>query len=604
MAVHKPNLKYLEYQLISILEQSIRPNQIIIVVDGNFSENLRINILKILKDCSIENIIVKNKNEQGYSSAFRYGLKFVKSDIVYFSDQDDIWNRNKIEVTSKYLKTGSCDAVINNCQFYWDKGQKFGPTKAKIIKNYFGSLNPFIAGCCTAITRRVSDLMIEGLFDYLEYDEQAHLIANLVSRRKIVLENLQLYRRHNANSSLNDINSGLLQTKPFFDVLQKYLLSWKVSTLLWSKKNEKYKIFKTYLRVGKLTKVHFGPFEGKLLRGWILAITSYYTQSSIGSVLRIIFFKYLYSSLRYISPSSRDYLKIPNKLNKNFIVSRLNLDLFHRWGVGVFSIIKRGNNAQTIYDDLERLVIFSAEQNKSLLLLRLSDGEFKLLLGLPLLAKGISLKSRLGVLFRLIKYFFTNNFEISNTNYSGNSKLSLKSLKKIRNKSWLNIKNYSNDIIFCAHLSWSNKSKNQIPYINKFLSTFITLNPSELDKKLFPFYFVYAMISSGKIFYRKKVLVISSFFDNKADRVSKSLVKKGVLEVKHHRISSDLTYNVSLDISSINKFNPDIVLFGAGVFKLVLIPQLVTIQAPVLDAGYMLEVLSSKGLSLSRPYCH
>ena len=108
--------------------------------------------------------------------------------------------------------------------------------------------------------------MLEGLFDYLEYDEQAHLIANLVSRRKIVLENLQLYRRHNANSSLHDINSGLLKNKSSFDDFKKHLLSFKVSTLLWSKKKENYKIF-TYLRIGKLTKVHFGSFEGKMLRG-------------------------------------------------------------------------------------------------------------------------------------------------------------------------------------------------------------------------------------------------------------------------------------------------------------------------------------------------
>ena len=71
----------------------------------------------------------------------------------------------------------------------------------------------------------------------------------------------------------------------------------------------------------------------------------------------------------------------------------------------------------------------------------------------------MNLKSRLGNLLRIIKYFFTNNFEISNTNYSGNSKITGKLLKIIRNESWCNIKNHSNEIVFCAHLSWSNKSK-------------------------------------------------------------------------------------------------------------------------------------------------
>ena len=123
-------------------------------------------------------------------------------------------------------------------------------------------------------------------------------------------------------------------------------------------------------------------------------------------------------------------------------------------------------------------------------------------------------------------------------------------------------------------------------------------------KNLFPFYFVYAIISSGKIFHKKRVLVISSFFNDKTDRVSKSLLNKGVKEVKHYRISSTFTYNVSLDIDAINQFSPDLVLFGAGVFKLALVPQLLKISSPVLDAGYMLEVLSGNVLPFSRPYCH
>ena len=112
------------------------------------------------------------------------------------------------------------------------------------------------------------------------------------------------------------------------------------------------------------------------------------------------------------------------------------------------------------------------------------------------------------------------------------------------------------------------------------------------------------MISKGKIFYRKKVLVISSFLASKANRVSESLIEKGVLEVKHFRISSEFTCKASLDIDLINKFNPDIVLFGEGIFKFIIIPQIIKIQAPVLDAGYMLEVLSDQALSFSQPYCH
>ena len=606
MAVHKPNLKNLLYQLISILEQSIKPNQIIIVIDSKLPESSERSIDKVLKDYSIENIIVKTKKNQGYSNAFRYGLTFVKSDIVYFADQDDIWNRNKIEVTHKYLKSGVCDAVINNCQFYWEKNKKFGPTKAKIINKKYGCYSPFIAGCCTAITRRVSDLMLEGLFNYLEYDEQAHLIANLISRRKIILDNLQMYRRHNSNSSLNDINSGILQYIHFTDVLRNYLLCLKVNFLLWNNKNYNYSLVKTYIRISKLTKVQFNPITGNILKFWIRAIINYHNQSTgrIYNFLIIILLQNLYYFFRLILPSSKDYITVPKKLNNKLIVSRLSLDLFHKWGGGVFSIMRKGQNSQIIYDELEYRITLAADQKRPLLLLRLSDGEFKLLIGLQMLGKGLTMKNRLGILCRILNSFFSRKTEISNTNYSGNSQITTKLLKKIRHKSWLNIKNYNSKILLCAHLSWSNMSVNQTPYINKFLDVFVKIDSIKVSEMLYPFYFVYAIISNGKIFSNKRILVISSFINTKAHRVSESLMKKGVTKVKHYRISSEFTYNVSLDVTSINKFDPDIVLFGAGVFKLVLIPQLVTIQAPVLDAGYMLEVLSSKDLSLSRPYCN
>lgn len=85
--------KYVEEQIISILSQTIVPDEIVIFDDGSTD-----NTGRIIK--AVDNPIIKfhqNKVNVGVTKNFEQAIKGCSGDIIFFSDQDDVWLPNKIE---------------------------------------------------------------------------------------------------------------------------------------------------------------------------------------------------------------------------------------------------------------------------------------------------------------------------------------------------------------------------------------------------------------------------------------------------------------------------------------------------------------------------
>ena len=91
--------KFIRKTILSILNQTILPEEIIIVNDGSTDNSLRI-IEKIKKPNFTKIITTIN---QGVSAARNLGLKKAKSNYVYFVDGDDILNKNAISIFSNQI---------------------------------------------------------------------------------------------------------------------------------------------------------------------------------------------------------------------------------------------------------------------------------------------------------------------------------------------------------------------------------------------------------------------------------------------------------------------------------------------------------------------
>ena len=94
--------KYIKEQLNSIINQDYLINEIIILDDC--STDLTRSILKEYD--SHENIsLYFNSSNLGVVKNFEQGLIKSKSDIIFFSDQDDIWTRHKVSTVVNFYES-------------------------------------------------------------------------------------------------------------------------------------------------------------------------------------------------------------------------------------------------------------------------------------------------------------------------------------------------------------------------------------------------------------------------------------------------------------------------------------------------------------------
>ena len=100
--------KYISKQIVSILNQLSDSDEIIVSDDG--SKDDTINIIESLCDSRIKSY--KNTGKHGVVPNFENALSKAKGDIIFFSDQDDIWADNKVQIMVRELQ--NADFVVHD----------------------------------------------------------------------------------------------------------------------------------------------------------------------------------------------------------------------------------------------------------------------------------------------------------------------------------------------------------------------------------------------------------------------------------------------------------------------------------------------------------
>jgi glycosyltransferase involved in cell wall biosynthesis len=127
---------------MSIVNQTVLPEEIIIINDGSTDESL-IKLNKLKLNCSYPNIRIINQTNQGVSSARNKGIYNSKTDYVAFLDADDEWSVLFIEKTVEMIKKYP-DAVLYTFKHqirennkYYIPFQNFGKNEEGYISDFF-----------------------------------------------------------------------------------------------------------------------------------------------------------------------------------------------------------------------------------------------------------------------------------------------------------------------------------------------------------------------------------------------------------------------------------------------------------------------------------
>jgi glycosyltransferase involved in cell wall biosynthesis len=116
--------KFLQRQINSFLNQTVLPDEVVVCDDGSGDHTLSIVRQFITDHPEIQWNLVENKTNLGASKNFEKAISLCKGDLIFLSDQDDIWSREKIAQTISYFdRNADMDAGFSNASLIDDEGR-------------------------------------------------------------------------------------------------------------------------------------------------------------------------------------------------------------------------------------------------------------------------------------------------------------------------------------------------------------------------------------------------------------------------------------------------------------------------------------------------
>jgi glycosyltransferase involved in cell wall biosynthesis len=279
--------KYIEQQLDSILRQNIEVVEIIIVDDKSSDSTLEI-INKYQNQHQYIKLFVNTVNI-GPSLTFKRAISECKGDYIALSDQDDIWEKDKLETSMKYMlkmkdQRSPCVVftdlkVIDDSETiiqksYWEY-RRIDPFKVNFKNILFYNV---ITGCTTLINRsmafELSKMPAEGV---LLHDHWIALVAYGLGEAIPVKIQPIKYRTHQ--------NSATIKEHP--TLLDRFHQIWN---LLFLNRNPEYLLANI-----KQGAKFYELYSSKLKQTDIRALTNF---SKLGE--KSVFLRSIYSTLNKI----------------------------------------------------------------------------------------------------------------------------------------------------------------------------------------------------------------------------------------------------------------------------------------------------------------
>lgn len=195
--------KYIEEQILSILNQSYSVDEIIISDDGSTDETIN-----IIKKFNCSKIKIENGPHLGVKKNFENAIKKCHSDIIFLADQDDIWVENKVEcVINEFLIDEDISLIVHDAVVFEDRKNnviydsffEFRKCGKGILKNIYK--NTYI-GCCMAFRKKIIDKIIPIPNSVEMHDQWIGIINEMIcGKSKFINNKLLKYRRHSNNTS-------------------------------------------------------------------------------------------------------------------------------------------------------------------------------------------------------------------------------------------------------------------------------------------------------------------------------------------------------------------------------------------------------------------
>lgn len=194
---------YLMPQIQSILDQLGQFDEIVIVDDCSDDESVE--IINSFGDSRIR--LLRNASNLGVLATFDRALRESTGDILFLSDQDDIWRPDKVDqVVSALASDPAVTMVVSDAQvidaagnviaqsFFRHRGAFSTGLLHNLVKNKY-------LGCTMAFRRSMLIHFLPIPADVPMHDIWFGLVNNVYGKTRYISQSLIAYRRHGKNVS-------------------------------------------------------------------------------------------------------------------------------------------------------------------------------------------------------------------------------------------------------------------------------------------------------------------------------------------------------------------------------------------------------------------
>ena len=193
--------KYIEEQIDSILNQMGKNDELIISYNISQDNTEKIIDHYVSIDNRVKKIICK---ENGIISNFENGLRNCTGKIIFLTDQDDVWEKNKLSICVNKLNSDNLIAVIHDCYYYDESLKKLNRTAfERGVKNgtLYNILKNSYQGSCMAFKSDILPLILPIPRKIAMHDQWIGIISNKLGDVRFINDKLIKYRQHSKSMS-------------------------------------------------------------------------------------------------------------------------------------------------------------------------------------------------------------------------------------------------------------------------------------------------------------------------------------------------------------------------------------------------------------------
>ena len=226
MATYNANKKYLKEQLDSIAKQSVVPDEVLIFDDRSKDDTVLF-IQEYIRENNLTSWkLIINEVNKGYRRNFMEGTETASGDLIFFSDQDDIWHIDKIKIMKAILEKRD-DIQLLICGFEHINAvesvtdfSSYGNTTVSKLKNTKKNSSICLPGCTYCLRKTHFDHIKSAWEETLAHDQFLYLCSWMTESIFQTDSVLHFYRRHDAAVSYH--------VPPEFDKQKRYLHAYDI----------------------------------------------------------------------------------------------------------------------------------------------------------------------------------------------------------------------------------------------------------------------------------------------------------------------------------------------------------------------------------------